>query len=99
MNGPPTQNGVPLTASPFTESFAPHAYAPSADPPPSYYNATNGAANFNDLFTVSQSRSQKQVRLAVLSIYSTVGFRPYVLTSFKISPVNIIMITVFTVLD
>ena len=62
------QNGVPLTANPFTESFAAHAYAPSADPPPSYYNATNGATNFNDLFTVSQSRSQKEVRFTLTAL-------------------------------
>ncbi len=57
MSGPPSQNGgVPLTASPHTESFASHPYAPSeADPPP--YQA-----NFSDLFTVSQTRSNKQVR-------------------------------------
>ena len=66
MSGPPTQNGVPLTASPFTESFALHAYAPSSEPP-SYYNATNGT-NFNDLFTVSQSRSQKEVSDSFLDV-------------------------------
>ena len=56
MRGAP-HTGAPMGSSPDTESFPTNNYAPS-DQPPSYYAAT-GAPNFTELFTVSNTRSDK----------------------------------------
>ena len=49
-----TQNGgVPLSAGKDTESFASHPYAPSQPE-----TQINGAPNFSELFTVSNTRTQ-----------------------------------------
>lgn len=56
---PNSNGGVPNSASTEMESFQRYAYAPAEPPPP--YGAEN--SNFAELFTVSNSRSTKEVNL------------------------------------